>query len=169
MMVRRKSGLILGAIILALVMGLLLMLLSNNRQPLVSVTYLGQVYTPSGTVGRFCISNVSDVPVKYSSSGISVFAEGVWKGSMSPGPLESLQPHRTNMISFAIPVRVKWRGSVYVGQPRAGLASVPARLRWFCGQVRYGYALGGFKPTVQAAVAGQFNDGGLVKTDEIEN
>ena len=136
----------------------------RKHQPLASITYLGTELNPSARVARFSISNACDQPIDFSTCAIEFHSNGVPCFAASPVFSKGLQPHHTDTLEFTLPAGAKrWRGWVNVAQEKTGIASVPARVKWFWGQMRMGFRNGVHLPT------GKIYDGPLMITEEIED
>jgi hypothetical protein len=110
------------------------MVCGRRHQPLACLTYLGTEMAAGGRVARFSISNACDQPIDFSTAAIHFQCNGVPGFALRPGFPKGLQPHHTDTLEFTLPAEAKrWRGRVNVSQEKKGIASVPARVRWFLG------------------------------------
>ena len=138
--------------------------LKGKSQPLASFTYLGTVTNLAGRSGRFSISNCCEGPISFCTCFVQFYSNGVGCLAQSPGPLQmDLRPHHVETLEFALPAGARrWHGLVSVSQDNKGFASLPARVKWFVRQMRFGFRNGVRFPT------GKILDGGFVATAEVE-
>ena len=135
-----------------------------KARPLACLTYLGTETHLGGRIGRFSISNACDQPIDFCTCAIQFQSNGVPGFAASPGSSKELQPQQTGTLGFTLPAEAKrWRGWVDVTQEKKGIASVPARVKWFWGQMRMGFRNGVHLPT------GKIYDGPLIITEEIKD
>jgi hypothetical protein len=140
------------------------MVCGRRHQPLACLTYLGTDMAAGGRVARFSISNACDQPIDFCTAAIHFQCGGVNGSAERPGFPKGLQPHHTDTLEFTLPAEAKrWRGRVNVMQEKKGIASVPARVRWFLGQMRMGFRNGVHLPI------GRIHDGLSMLTEEIDD
>ena len=162
-MTRRKVFLFVCGIWIVAAIGMFILSPWKGR-PMASLTYLGTKTNLMGRIGQFTISNTCDYPIDFITVVVEFRSNGVPTFAGSNGSLRmGLPTHHTDILEFRVPAEAKrWRGWVSVGHERKGMLSIPARVKWFWGQMRTGFRNGVHWPT------GKISDGPIMITEEVE-